>query len=308
MRASFWAFVQKPFKRQHKGEKEPTGTTSVTQLIFDTMDLMFNLRGIGWSWSKGLRVPKEERDVNSVPSFLASTLYYFITSFLFFDFAFYAMQFLGPTTIASPTGSSIFDPSLPPLLRYARATLISYLTGFVVTESIQAFYYLSTLIFVGLLGQTPEQWPHISDTPWWSPSLSDYWSHRWHQLFRDCFINFCGKPFSMLTGRAGGVMGAFLASGLLHDWGLYSMGRGKNFRNVAGYFLMQGVGVMMEHTWKAATGKRVGGFLGWAWSISWVVGWGIMLLDAWASHGLVGSQFIPEPYRPSVLVFGSVLA
>jgi hypothetical protein len=96
----------------------------------------------------------------------------------------------------------------------------------------------------------------------------------------------------------GTVMGAFLVSGLLHVAGLWGMGRGTEFWSVAGYFLMMGVGIILERLWWQVTGRKVGGTKGNVWAFGWVVVWGNLVVDAWARKGLMGSVFFKQGGRP----------
>lgn len=102
-------------------------------------------------------------------------------------------------------------------------------------------------------------------------------------------------------------MGAFLASGLLHDWGMWGMGHGTDFWGVAGFFLVQGVGVILEGLFRMVVGSRVGGPAGWLWTLVWMVGWSHLLVDGWTTRGLAASQFIPEHARPSTLIVDLIL-
>jgi len=102
-------------------------------------------------------------------------------------------------------------------------------------------------------------------------------------------------------------MGSFLASGILHDWGLWGMGRGADFWNVGGFFLVNGVGVVLEGLFRKAAGSRVGGPVGWVWTMVWIIGWSHLLVEAWCTRGLVASEFIPEDSRPSTLIVDLIL-
>ncbi|CAA7265531.1 unnamed protein product [Cyclocybe aegerita] len=304
MRACIWTFRPEPYERPKRSPQHPSAPSSTGTLLLDALDLAFNLRGIGWTWSQGLRLPQERRPVESKLSFLLTTLASFLAHAAVFDILHYVVQSFDPTTIGSPMGGTIFDSSLPPHLRYARSSVITFLGGLCVYTAINVVYHFFTLVAVGFLGSSPSQWPPTFDKPWLSTSLNQLWTARWHQLFRDNFICFGGKPLHLLIGKVGGVIGAFLASGILHDFGLWGMGRGNDFRRVVGFFLMNGVGVMLERAWKMMTGKHVAGFLGWVWTMAWIIGWGNMLLEAWCIRGLVGSMFLPDNWRPSTLLFG----
>jgi len=136
--------------------------------------------------------------------------------------------------------------------------------------------------------------------------LTELWARRWHQLFRDIFISHGSKPMSLLFGRAGSVLGAFAVSGCFHAVGLWGMGRGTDFIRVGGFFVMNGVGIILEHLWRKLVGQRVGGRIGTIWVYFWVIGWGHMLAEAWLMRGLIGSSFLPQSMRLTTYIFGSL--
>ncbi len=303
-RTSMWTFRLEPLRGRKLPDEPNQRTASMRRLMSDAFDLLCNLRGIGWSWSHSLRIPQETRDVTSTPSFLFSTFFWFLRDVIAFDFCHYIVQWFSPNTIGSPQGGTIYEPSLPPLPRYVRSTVISFFGGWAIYISINAMYNLGTLIGIIVFGQAPTQWPPISDQPWRATSLNQFWAIRWHQLFRDIFTRCGSTPLTYIAGRVGGVIGAFLVSGLIHDVGCWGMGRGTDFKSISGFFIMNAVGVILEHVYKSITGKRVGGFAGWVWTCAWLVGWGGMLVDAWMSRGVGGSVFFPFSWRPSFFVLG----
>jgi hypothetical protein len=158
---------------------------------------------------------------------------------------------------------------------------------------IQWIYDLNTINVILLFRQSPSQWPPLFDAPWRATSLSKFWGKGWHQLFRSSFVRIGAKPLSFFIGRAG-ILGAFFLSAILHDWGMWAMGRGSHFGSVAGFFLMMGVGCILEEWFKKMLGKNVQGWWGWLWTMCWIVGWGNWLVDAWAKTGLLGSTIMPD--------------
>ncbi|KAF8905033.1 hypothetical protein CPB84DRAFT_1727385 [Gymnopilus junonius] len=295
-RVIIWTCQLEPYHRV----KYSTGNTAL-----DALDLFCNLRGTGWSWSTGLKVPPERRNTSSTPSFLLSTSRSLLTHLLLFDFSLYLVQSFGFSALDpthAVTGTSIFLAPLPPLQRYLRSSFISILSGLVVYYAIHLMYNLITIISVMLFAHTPDQWPPLFQKPWYATSLNEFWACRWHQLFRHNFIAFGGGPGFFFFGRIGAVMSAFLVSGVLHYIGLWGMGRGSDFFSVAGFFLLMGFGVLMELAFKSMTGHRVGGFFGWLWSMLWLLAWGNLLVDAWLIRGLAGSLFSPQEQRPSVML------
>jgi hypothetical protein len=90
-------------------------------------------------------------------------------------------------------------------------------------------------------------------------------------------------------------MGSFLVSALLHDLGMWGLGRGTEFKSVGGFFLVNGLGIVLERAYTKLTGERLEGHI---WTLLWVVVTGQFLVDAWVRRGLVGSWFMPESLRP----------
>jgi Membrane bound O-acyl transferase family len=294
IRAIIWTFQHNPYFRIiHKSSRIPL---TYSQALLDAADLCFNLRGIGWSWSRFPYVPVESP---SFFPFLLHTLVSFIFHVVLCDVTHRFVQLLDPNTIAFPVGGSIFDPSFPPLQRYSRSTLVTFIAGFTIYAAIQAAYLLCTLFSLIFLCHSPSQWSPLFYHPWFSTSLSQFWSRRWHQLFREIFVSFGGDTLALFMGPVGSVLGAFFVSGILHTFGLWGMGRGGEFVKVTGFFMMMAVGILLERYWKNLTGSRVGGLLGRIWTLVWLLGWGNILVDAWSRKGLVGSVFFPHGSRPS---------
>ncbi|KAI0295924.1 hypothetical protein B0F90DRAFT_1748444 [Multifurca ochricompacta] len=96
-----------------------------------------------------------------------------------------------------------------------------------------------------------------------STSITQFWSFRWHQFFR---------PISLL-GQPGALIGGFVVSAVIHDLGSRGLGHGTGFRTAGAFFLLMGVGAAMEYAFKKVTGLRVGGLLGWAWTMVWTLSW-----------------------------------
>ena len=315
MRCTTWSLQRKPFRRvKTMAEATPqfyngqTGSPdrNYKRIPIDAWDLFFNLRGCGWNWSPALQIPPETRPTHSTSAFVAATLTSLFVHLFLFDVSHYCVQSFAPSTIGSPRGGSIFDPSLPPAYRYSRSSIITVMSALVIYCAIQIGYHLAALIGILVFRQHLSLWPPAFKSPWLSTSLTQFWAQRWHQLFRDSFISIGGYPLSLVVGRVGVVLGSFFISGLLHDFGLRNMGNGSDSRKVCGFFLMNGVGILLEHLWRRVTGSRVRGFFGWIWTAVWAVGWGNIVVDAWAQKGLVGSRFLPVHFRPSTFIFGAL--
>jgi len=304
MRVVLWTFRIAPLKRTRVSQRKETEADgdhypNIAQIALDAADLSLGLRGCGWDFSRGLKIPIETRPTSSKSAFLMATFVSVVKHLVVFDFLHFAAQSYSFTTIGSPAGGTIFNPKFSPVLRYSIASTLTLISGLVVYCAIRAIYDILTIIGILVLRQDSSQWPPVFDHPWLASSLIELWSRRWHQLFRDCFLGLGAQPLSLIVGRIGGIIGAFAVSGILHDLGLWGMGRGGDFRQVAGFFLMMGVGVILESIWRKVSGKRVEGIFGRLWTVLWVIGWGNMLADAWCRKGLVGSVFLPDSMRPS---------
>ncbi|CAE6436902.1 unnamed protein product [Rhizoctonia solani] len=137
--------------------------------------------------------------------------------------------------------------------------------------------------------------------------------------------------------RIGGVMGVFLMSGLLHDFGMWGMGQGMDFRRVTGYFLIQGIGLIIEsalgigkpeqgsdrqdvHSVNGSVGNANGNHvtkikqnrqsstafkerLMTLWVFMWVVVPATMMIEAWLGRGLGGVVLWPHSLSPARWAF-----
>lgn len=214
------------------------------------------------------------------------------------DFLLLALQSFSPE-IGTPEGGSVFDPSLPASRRYLRSTLMTLFLGSSIYTMTRTFYDGISVVGVFIFRQSPSQWPPLFSSPWRATSLKELWGERWHHLNRSWIINLGAKPMYRVFGPAGGVLGAFTISGLMHDLGLRAVGRGSDFLAVVGFFFVMGVGVILESVWIAVQGKTPSGVAGWLWTFGWVALWGHVIADAWLIRGAAAAGIIPEGYRPS---------
>ncbi|KAG7442891.1 uncharacterized protein BT62DRAFT_362711 [Guyanagaster necrorhizus] len=283
MRAIAWTFTATPPRRIDS--RNPSAAL-----------LCFTSRYQGWNWSSGLHVPTEWRPTNSRTLFVLATLASKLIHVIILDILHFHLQSLSPNTFGSPKGGTIFTVKGTPDFR---STYISLISGFVVYCAIQFMYDGCTVFGILLFQQNPTQWPPLFDHPWRSTSLNRFWAKGWHQVFRHEFIAVGGVPmYALGFGRVGAVLGVFTASGILHVLGNWGLGHEFEIWAVGGYFIIQGVGVVLEGAWRKVFGCRVRGALGWIWTVTWVVGWANLLVDAWARAGLIGSAFFPDGGRP----------
>ncbi|KAJ7284881.1 hypothetical protein C8J57DRAFT_1051914, partial [Mycena rebaudengoi] len=217
---------------------QPPVATRWRQIALDAADLTFSLRGYGWNWSAGLKMPPYTRPLTPPSAFVFSTLMSLVAHIFLADTLLSIGQSLDP---ASTTSGSIYNPSLRAhfLPYYLRSSAYTLIVGNCIYAFFHIGYDISSLIGVTLLGQSPTQWPPLFNLPWCCTSLTQFWASGWHQVFRYDFITL-SKPLWLITGPVGGVLGVFLVSGLMHYVGLWGMGKGSDIR-VLIFFLTRGV-------------------------------------------------------------------
>ena len=306
LRSLAWTIAKEPLRKYNppvEGQRSAPieRPLTISNVLLDALDLVFNLRGIGWSWSHK-PYPKTSTWSTSIPSVLAKLLLKFVA----FDISHYLIQRIRPS-VNDPAGDTIFDSTLSTVPCFALAAFCTICGAMMVYTMVDMFYLILSLIGRILLRQSAWQWPPLFERPWASTSVSDFWSFRWHQTFRYVFVALGSRPGGAILGRPGALLGAFAVSGVFHDLGMWGLGKGIGFSSVSGFFLLMGVGTILEYVFKQATGHRVGGLLGWVWTMVWSVGWGTMIIDPWSRGGLMASDFFPFAPRPGKWLVDAII-
>jgi hypothetical protein len=272
---------------------------STPSVLLDAFDLVTNVRGIGWSWSTN-PFPRDSTSPPSIPFVLLKTA----SLMTVFDASHYIVQRVRPFT----RGGGLFDPSLTLVPRTALASFCGILGGLFAYAMIDATYHLAMLVGRIIFRQPASAWPPAFHQPWMSTSINELWSFRWHQFARHFFIVFGARPGGKLFGRPGAVMGAFAVSSILHHISLWAVGNGTEFVTAGGFFLLMGAGALMESAFTKATGLKVRGWLGWSWAVMWTTLWGTFMMDGWARHGMLASDFFLIGPRPGKAVVDAIIA
>ena len=123
--------------------------------------------------------------------------------------------------------------------------------------------HFGTFQIVGLLWQSigVDAKP-IMSAPLRSASLSEFWGRRWNLGFRQLAYDLIFRPLHRRWGAGGAGFVVFVASGLIHDVVISVPARG-GYGLPTAYFMLQGLGVAVEHS---TFGKHVGlrqGVPGW---------------------------------------------
>ena len=305
LRSFEWTFTKRPLRRYElqKGQDAPVERRlSISNIVVDAFDLLCNPRGIGWSWST-IPFPRGSTLSPSIASISAKLL----LKFTLIDASQYIIQYVCPS-VKNPEGGSLFDPSHGAVRSIALAAFATAWGGMWVYAIIDTTYHAATLGGRILFRQHAAQWPPLMHRPWMSTSIREFWSYRWHQALRHFFIVFGARPGGALLGLPGAIMGAFTVSAVLHHLGLWGLGHGTEFSTAGGFFLLMGLGAIMEDAFKRATGLRVKGFLGWLWTMLWTLLWGMFMLDGCARHGMFVNHFFCDRLRPGKLLIDRIIA
>jgi hypothetical protein len=306
LRSFEWTFVKKPLKRYELPKLHQDTLIerplSVSNVLIDALDLLFNQRGVGWSWSPN-PFPRESSPPPSIASALAKTL----LKLTVFDASQCIIHYVCPS-VNNPRGGSIFDPNRDLVHRISLAAFSGICGGVWAHTFIDSMYYVGAVVGRIVFRQPASLWPRVSNKPWMSTSIHEFWSVRWHQLLRHLFVTFGARPGGMLFGKPGAFIGAFAVSAILHHVCLWGLGNGTEFVTAGGFFLLMGVGAALEEAFKKVTGLRVQGWIGWLWTMAWTTTWGTLMIDGWARHGAFSNVFFPNRLRLGKMAVDGLIA
>jgi alginate O-acetyltransferase complex protein AlgI len=136
----------------------------------------------------------------------------------------------------------------------------------------------------------------IMDAPLRATSVSEFWGRRWNAAFNDLALRLVFRPAVSRVGIAGATLLAFLVSGLIHEL-VISLPASGGYGLPAGYFLAQGLGVLME---RSSMGKALGlraGVPGWLFA---------MIVVAGPAFWLFHPPFVRQVIVPFMQAIGSL--
>jgi Membrane bound O-acyl transferase family len=120
----------------------------------------------------------------------------------------------------------------------------------------------------------------IMQHPLQSKSLSEFWGKRWNLGFRQLSHDWIFAPARKHFGIAFATPAAFAASGLIHDI-VISVPARAGYGLPTAYFLVQGIGVLIE---RSSIGAKIGlghGATGWLWMAVFTAAPAYFLFHPW---------------------------
>ncbi|MGC3957885.1 MAG: MBOAT family protein [Verrucomicrobiota bacterium] len=96
-------------------------------------------------------------------------------------------------------------------------------------------------------------------SPATATSLADFWGARWNTAFNKLVYDLAFRPLAHRTSVVWATLGVFTISGIIHELAISFPARG-GYGLPFGYFLLQGVGVLIE---RSRAGRALGLGRGW---------------------------------------------
>lgn len=128
--------------------------------------------------------------------------------------------------------------------------------------------------------------PPIMQAPLAATSLSDFWGRRWNLGFRQLTHRLVFTPARSRLGGGAAILLSFLASGLIHDLVISLPARG-GYGLPTLYFLIQGLGVLVERSSPGAKYGLRSGIRGWLFAIACAGAPAYFLFHPWFVHRVI---------------------
>lgn len=165
-----------------------------------------------------------------------------------------------------------------------------------------AMFSLTLILHFGAFHLAALAWQRVGvpakplmQSPATATSLADFWGNRWNTAFNKLVHDLAFRPLARRAGIAWATMGVFAISGIIHELAISFPARG-GYGLPFGYFLLQGVGVLIE---RSHTGHAFGLSHGWR-------GWLFMLLvTATPAYWLFHPAFVQNVILPMLQTIGA---
>jgi alginate O-acetyltransferase complex protein AlgI len=122
------------------------------------------------------------------------------------------------------------------------------LTGAIGLAGLVALLHFGAFDLIALLWQRAgiDAEP-LMDRPLAATSLAEFWGRRWNRAYHRVSLDLFFRPLARRLGTGLATLAAFFASGILHDL-VISVPAGAVYGGPTAYFMLQGVGLLLERT------------------------------------------------------------
>lgn len=165
-----------------------------------------------------------------------------------------------------------------------------------------AMFGLTLILHFGAFHLTALAWQRtgvpakpLMQSPAMATSLADFWGNRWNTAFNKLVHDLAFRPLAHRVGIAWATMSVFAISGIIHELAISFPARG-GYGLPLGYFLLQGIGVLIE---RSRFGQAFGLDDGWR-------GWLFMLcFTAAPAYWLFHPTFVHNVILPMLQAIGA---
>ncbi|MEO8204998.1 MAG: DCC1-like thiol-disulfide oxidoreductase family protein [Chthoniobacterales bacterium] len=136
----------------------------------------------------------------------------------------------------------------------------------------------------------------LMNMPIAAQSLSEFWSKRWNRGFNNIVRQHIFRPLQPHVGLASATLLTFFVSGVIHEVAISIPARG-GFGLPTLYFVLQGIGVLFEHSGLGRRLKLKSGLRGWAFTL---------LITAGPAYWLFPPPFVERVILPFLKTIGAL--
>jgi hypothetical protein len=170
--------------------------------------------------------------------------------------------------------------------------LLAYVAPHPETKVFLVLLSIDTVFTLGHAILRPTSRTLLFDRPFLAPTLTDFWTRRWHDIIRSPLTSLAYAPaenfFKPLVprgvARGAGLLAAFALSGAWHAWSVVPLGGNKLAFRVGMVFVGQGLGCILENVIWGRRETYLRRATAWAWGLGWA-GWALRGWDNRADYG-----------------------
>ncbi|TIC24676.1 hypothetical protein E3Q11_03588 [Wallemia mellicola] len=261
-------------------------------------ELLTNLRGVGWEWGYTLdKLPEVYYHNFCIKSIIDALKHLFISA-ISVGILTHAMDNNDSLAIGfgfRQTASTQFASDVVQTIALAAAAWSGLSLGYrLIALTVFSVKKLTRSRF------DVERWPCLLQDPLQMTSIHDFWSNKWHALFKRQFV-VCGyKPILFICKRLGikgdlasllGMQGAFFVSGLLHEYGIRNAlndVKHPNYYPSMLFFQLSAVAIGFELLFERLTKRKISGISGRVWAWTFLIITAIPLMKHWLHEGRLG--------------------